>query len=907
MLITHLELENFKSYSNERIDFLPGTNAIIGANGAGKSTILEAIGFALFDHLEQGMKLASLLREGEQAGRVVVGLVSSHDEREYEVERCFSAKTTSRYRIYDRETGQCIVEGAEDGRAWLHQHLRVEPLAQLNTLFENTIGVPQGTFTAPFLQTASARKAIFDPLLQVEEYKKASDKLLETSGWLKEEAGKLQEEIAGMQGQLLALPDQREELQTLTQAIAGLEQRAVALQTEVEGATQKLFALDQAEARVRDLAGRVQQAQVSLTAYESLFQSERLQLKEAEAAQDQVAAARAGHEAYLSAEERLANLEQQRQERDQLRQERARLETNLASIEAQLEVLTKELTEIAASAERMQALEPSVKRQEEVEKALRQAEAEALRLEAAQRREAEAAEEVRKAEAVVERRATGLGQARALEQSLAQMRQESDALGLRQQEAQGEKAAISAEGERLRKQSAALADSATARCPVCEAELTPAHREELLSRNEQRIRELTTSLSSLDELLRDYAEQIKGLTSKLDSGQKRLMNLPSEDDLREAQEYLAERQSRWEEAKAGVAMLEGAPARAEEQRQALAQLGDPRQEYQRHEDRARLGPAKAEEQRQAAAHQQEVKAEMAGLETELAAFATLDQDLHATQRLRDAHREAHDTYMAHLKQAQQVEARRSKVEQLAAELATLEESLAELTTQHQQALAEYDAPRHLKVKEQLSSWQQELAACRAEAREKSARLESVRQDLERLVALESDLAQKQAALEELNRLGSLVTNVRNLLKQAGPYVTQRLVQQVSREASAFYGDVIGDHSGRLQWSEDYELSLDMKGHKRTFRQLSGGEQMSAALALRLALLREASAIDVAFFDEPTAHLDPERREGLAERITQVKGFSQLFVISHDDTFERAAQNYIRIVKDERGSHQERGH
>jgi exonuclease SbcC len=81
--------------------------------------------------------------------------------------------------------------------------------------------------------------------------------------------------------------------------------------------------------------------------------------------------------------------------------------------------------------------------------------------------------------------------------------------------------------------------------------------------------------------------------------------------------------------------------------------------------------------------------------------------------------------------------------------------------------------------------------------------------------------------------------------------------------------------------------------------------MSAALALRLALLREISAIDVAFFDEPTAHLDPERREGLAERITQVKGFSQLFVISHDDTFERAAQNYIRIVKDEQGSHQEK--
>ena len=80
--------------------------------------------------------------------------------------------------------------------------------------------------------------------------------------------------------------------------------------------------------------------------------------------------------------------------------------------------------------------------------------------------------------------------------------------------------------------------------------------------------------------------------------------------------------------------------------------------------------------------------------------------------------------------------------------------------------------------------------------------------------------------------------------------------------------------------------------------------MGAALALRLALLRKLSSIDIVFLDEPTAHLDPERRESLAERITQVRGFSQLFVISHDDTFERVAQRFIRVVKDERGSHPE---
>lgn len=72
--------------------------------------------------------------------------------------------------------------------------------------------------------------------------------------------------------------------------------------------------------------------------------------------------------------------------------------------------------------------------------------------------------------------------------------------------------------------------------------------------------------------------------------------------------------------------------------------------------------------------------------------------------------------------------------------------------------------------------------------------------------------------------------------------------------------------------------------------------MSAALAVRLALVREMSNVNVAFFDEPTANLDSVRRELLAQQIMTVRGFNQLFVISHDDTFEQATQNLIRVKR-----------
>jgi exonuclease SbcC len=109
---------------------------------------------------------------------------------------------------------------------------------------------------------------------------------------------------------------------------------------------------------------------------------------------------------------------------------------------------------------------------------------------------------------------------------------------------------------------------------------------------------------------------------------------------------------------------------------------------------------------------------------------------------------------------------------------------------------------------------------------------------------------------------------------------------------------MGDHTLHLQWTDNYEIRIEQAGEERSFRQLSGGEQMAAAIAVRLALLRRITDVDIAFFDEPTANLDATRRESLADQIMALRGFSQIFVISHDDTFERVTDQIIRVVKED---------
>src|SRR5260370_38985590 len=72
--------------------------------------------------------------------------------------------------------------------------------------------------------------------------------------------------------------------------------------------------------------------------------------------------------------------------------------------------------------------------------------------------------------------------------------------------------------------------------------------------------------------------------------------------------------------------------------------------------------------------------------------------------------------------------------------------------------------------------------------------------------------------------------------------------------------------------------------------------MSAALAVRLALLKKLSTLNIAFFDEPTQNMDELRRMNLAEQIRRVRGFDQLIVISHDDTFEQGLDSLVRLKK-----------
>jgi exonuclease SbcC len=111
---------------------------------------------------------------------------------------------------------------------------------------------------------------------------------------------------------------------------------------------------------------------------------------------------------------------------------------------------------------------------------------------------------------------------------------------------------------------------------------------------------------------------------------------------------------------------------------------------------------------------------------------------------------------------------------------------------------------------------------------------------------------------------------------------------------------MGTYTQQLRWSDDernlYDIELKEGADVRSFVQLSGGEQMCASIAVRLALLKLLLDSDVVFLDEPTANLDEERRENLSDKMLSIKGFEQLFVITHDDSFSDKYDHTVHLKK-----------
>jgi exonuclease SbcC len=893
MLITRIELQNIKSYSDNVVTFTAGTNAICGENGAGKSTLLEAIGFTLFDYLPYTQ--ADFVREGEKTATVAVNFVSNQDGREYQVvRRCGGS---SDYYVYDSELDAKIVNGKADVLEWLKEHLGVEPTADLTALFRDAVGVPQGLLTAPFLQTASQRKPLFDRLLRVDEYEQAWKALRETLRHLEDRLAGHRETMAKLEAQVQRLPGLRERADTLSADAARIEGQLAELRTELDEATAHREVLEATKQEMDGLTQRVEMLDTRLEGLAGQLATAESALNEAETAQATVETSQPGHEAYETAQAVAAELEAERQVRDKLRNDQALQETDLKLAQERVKTLEATYLEVEEAGAHMEALQPQVERQTECEAALKSALEQVRLLDTTETRLSERQGQLSELSGRLEVVEAGLAEADRVDTGLRQARTHLEETRGFLTGLKSEQAALASEISRLAEQSRTLETTDAPDCPVCEQPLTPEHRADLLARNRAQLDGLKTRDGSLVEEISATTETCSELERNIQNLEAQLRNLPRTADKDELLVQIASLENKLADNRAEIERLKKSHDEVAHMEQELTELGDPRRQYER---LAEIAGQRADLEERLETERHAVgtlAASLADIQQTLTPYADLDQRLAEGRAALNRHEENHRLYLENARIAATLSDRRQQAETLRAQGAELTAERDEIQAQLEEIAADFEPDAFAAARQREAGLQAELAGLEGQLGGLRGQITETEREIQELEAQEQALAAEGTDLTRKQELLNLAEFIREVIRRAGPYVTRRLMQQVSLEAAGLFGDVMADPSARLRWEENYEIVLEKSGRNRSFQQLSGGEQMAAALSIRLALLRELSAIDVAFFDEPTSNLDDTRRDSLAEQILSVKGFSQLFVISHDDTFERATHHIVRVHKE----------
>ena len=273
------------------------------------------------------------------------------------------------------------------------------------------------------------------------------------------------------------------------------------------------------------------------------------------------------------------------------------------------------------------------------------------------------------------------------------------------------------------------------------------------------------------------------------------------------------------------------------------------------------------------------------LSSELIIYVNLDEQIVGWREKRAANEKDHQIYLESQPLAAVLESKKT-------DLVNLDIKLKEATARFDQVVLElwlarsnYDETRHVEVRKCLNVLTHQLGFLAAELNNANRRLLELNHEIDRLLGIRREMEELEAERSKWQQIHSTSDLIRDLLKKSGPYITEAHLQAISLEANQIYRDVTGNPMVSLKWDNGYEVVLEEEGHERPFLNLSGGEQMTAALAIRMALLKELSEVRIAFFDEPTTNLDEERRRNLAQQIGRIKDFNQLFIVSHDDAFE----------------------
>lgn len=171
MIIRQLELKNFLSHDHSLVNFDKGVTVIYGHNGAGKSSLIDAVKFALFGE-KRGGQIADLIRRG--ASDMEVGLDFEIGPDQYRISRVMGlGKSGINKRDATLTKNKSVLSTTvKSVDATVGGILGIDRDAFMNSVF-----VEQGEIDTLISKTASERERTFSRILGLDLLGKYADDL----------------------------------------------------------------------------------------------------------------------------------------------------------------------------------------------------------------------------------------------------------------------------------------------------------------------------------------------------------------------------------------------------------------------------------------------------------------------------------------------------------------------------------------------------------------------------------------------------------------------------------------------------------------------------------------------------------------------------------------------------------
>ena len=337
MILDRLILKNFKRFRNETIEFKDGITGILGNNGTGKSSIVQAIFFALYGVQATGISadyIVSSFAGPKEKCEVRLDFRIGGDN--FSVVRTFKKGKTATHDASFHREGNLMATGVSPVEEAVKRTLGMGPVD-----FRNTIYAGQKDLLTLLDNTPAKRKEWFQRALGIDYLNTESQKIL------KDRIDAKTSELLGKEGELKALEGRQseEEFAVLQASVAGFH-AAITEHTKARD----LLAVRRKEydAGLKVLAGK-QTTFARLQQQEQTLRIERdKDTEHARKLEAAIALVKDEEAEFNRIRDTASSYEEMRQRLDALREKR----NEYLRLNAELAFATKELTDLAARIEK---------------------------------------------------------------------------------------------------------------------------------------------------------------------------------------------------------------------------------------------------------------------------------------------------------------------------------------------------------------------------------------------------------------------------------------------------------------------------------------------------------------------------------------------------------------------------